>query len=46
MSQRINRNGLTLVYTCHGKGKKTSSLGFALRGIGRGRGLENRILES
>lgn len=36
--------GITLVYTCHGKGKKTSSLGLALRGIGRG--LENRILET
>jgi cob(I)alamin adenosyltransferase len=36
MSQQINRNGLTLVYTGHGKGKTTSSLGLALRGIGRG----------
>jgi cob(I)alamin adenosyltransferase len=31
-----NQQGLTLVYTGHGKGKTTSSLGLALRGIGRG----------
>jgi cob(I)alamin adenosyltransferase len=36
MTKSINRNGLTLVYTGHGKGKTTSSLGLALRGIGRG----------
>jgi cob(I)alamin adenosyltransferase len=36
MNKLINRNGLILVYTGHGKGKTTSSLGLALRGIGRG----------
>ena len=37
MSQKYQKQkGLTLVYTGHGKGKTTSSLGLALRGIGRG----------
>ncbi|MEC2073878.1 cob(I)yrinic acid a,c-diamide adenosyltransferase [Alkalihalophilus marmarensis] len=36
MSQQKKRRGLTLVYTGDGKGKTTSSLGLALRGIGRG----------
>ncbi|WP_332690521.1 cob(I)yrinic acid a,c-diamide adenosyltransferase [Halalkalibacter lacteus] len=34
--EKHNQQGLTLVYTGHGKGKTTSSLGLALRGIGRG----------
>ncbi|MDV2685216.1 cob(I)yrinic acid a,c-diamide adenosyltransferase [Alkalihalophilus lindianensis] len=36
IQDKPNRRGLTLVYTGNGKGKTTSSLGLALRGIGRG----------
>jgi cob(I)alamin adenosyltransferase len=36
IKDKPNRRGLTLVYTGNGKGKTTSSLGLALRGIGRG----------
>jgi cob(I)alamin adenosyltransferase len=32
----MERKGLTIVYTGHGKGKTTASLGQALRGLGHG----------